>query len=381
MNSAPEEKSSTSTRVNRLLVVVLTALAWLAPQHFAAAQAAPEPTAEPAAVAPTESEPAAVAPTEAAPAPAPASAPAPEPAMAAPAAAEPMPAPPTDAAPAAAPSKPPPYSLPFQLRPAVAASVLRSDTAFAFYKDPVSGKSGTTIPSMLLFSYKLSDNFAPMVRLGVVSNSAPSGTSGFGFLNPVLGATYALKPTPELRLAMFLGVTIPVGSGGGDKPDLKQKAARAAGIPARSAMDNAMFAVNDFTIFPGVDLAYVKDGFTAQVELTLFQLTRVRGAKDQPDSAKTNFTAGLHLGYFFIPELSAAVELRHQRWLSTPKQVAADPTGSLRDNTTVAFGPRVHLKLNETMWLRPGVSLAFALDDPMKKSSYKIVQLDIPFAF
>jgi hypothetical protein len=33
------------------------------------------------------------------------------------------------------------------------------------------------------------------------------------------------------------------------------------------------------------------------------------------------------------------------------------------------------------MWLRPGLSFVLPIDDPMSKSSYKILQLDIPFAF
>jgi hypothetical protein len=33
------------------------------------------------------------------------------------------------------------------------------------------------------------------------------------------------------------------------------------------------------------------------------------------------------------------------------------------------------------MWLRPGVSFGLPLDDPMKASKYKLLQLDIPFIF
>ena len=124
--------------------------------------------------------------------------------------------------------------------------------------------------TMFLVSYKVTEGFAPLVRLGVVSNSPPSGPSGFNFLNPVLGGIYALRLGPDFKLGLFLGVTVPVGSGGGDTQDAENVAANAAGIRARSAMDNAMFAVNDFTVFPGVDVAFVKGGFTAQVEATSF---------------------------------------------------------------------------------------------------------------
>jgi hypothetical protein len=302
--------------------------------------------------------------------------------------------------PAVAPAKPkpPPYSLPWQLRPVVAGSVVRSDTAFAFYENPTSGNSGSTIASMLLASLKVTDNLAPLVRLGMVSNSPPDGQlvgmtmneleSATGFLNPVLGATYALKFGPEWKLGLFLGITVPVGSGGGDDAEPEARAANSTGILARSAMDNAMFAVNDFVVFPGVGFAYTNFGFTAQVEATVLQLTQVRGGDAaQPDDSRTNFTAGLHLGYFIIPLLSVGAELRHQRWLSTPAAVEADENlpdaqqNGIRDNTTFAIGPRFHFKLSDSVWFRPGVAFALPLDNPMKKSEYKIVQLDLPVAF
>jgi hypothetical protein len=336
---------------------------------------------------------------------APAAPPAPEPAVEAPA---PAPAaaevPPAEAPPAK--PKPPPYSLPWQLRPVVAASVVRSDTAFAFYKDNAGKESGSTVASMLLASYKVTDNIAPMVRLGIVSNSPPSSLKGpdmktvdsaTNFINPVVGATYAIKPAKPLRLAFFLGATIPIGSGGGDDAKLKNTTANGAGIRARSAMDNAMFLVNDFSVIPGVGFAYVGGGFTAQVEATLIQAWRVKGDKQpamglpkNPDKSKTNLTMGLHVGYFLIPMLSVGVDFRHQRFLSTPKAVEADdnpantpmlePQG-LRDTTTFAIGPRMHFKLSDSVWFRPGVAFAMPIDKPMETGEYKIVQLDLPIAF
>ena len=342
--------------------------------------AAQEPAAAPPAPAPEPAPAAAPAPEATAPA-EPAAAPTPEPA--------PPPAdaaPPTD--PAAAKPKPPPYSLPFQLRPVAAVSVVRSDTTFAFYENKATGNAGFTLASMLLASYKVTDSLAPMVRLGIVSNSPPDpppgGTkikSAVEFLNPVLGATYALKLTPELRLGLFLGLALPIGTGGGNKPKPEDSAALAAGRAARSALDNAMFAVNDFVVFPGVGFAYVGHGLTAQVEATVLQLTRVRGEDAQVDKSRTNFTAGVHVGYFFAPFISAAVELRHQRWLSTPDQIKKDTTETLRDNTTIEFGPRFHIKLGEKTWIRPAVGLILPLDNPLSDSKHKIVQLDVPFYF
>lgn len=285
----------------------------------------------------------------------------------------------------------PPYSIPFQLRPAAAVTVMRADTSFGMYDDPAAPSAdGTAIVSTLLGSYKLTDNLVPLVRVGMVSNSPPGSAEGaVGFLNPVVGASYILPLTPELRFAGFFGMSLPLGSGGGDTPNPAKATANAAGIRARSAMDNALFAVNDVALMPGVDLAYVAHGFTLQAEATLVQLFRARGegarnaagAQINPDSSRTNFTAGLHAGYFVYPELSFAAELRHQRWLSTPRAIANDATGTLRDTTTVAFGPRVHFKVGDKSWIRPALALALGLDDPQQRWESKSVQLDIPVIF
>ncbi len=47
----------------------------------------------------------------------------------------------------------------------------------------------------------------------------------------------------------------------------------------------------------------------------------------------------------------------------------------------MAVGPRGHFKLGEKVWLRPCVAFAVGLDDPMKASKHKILQIDVPFAF
>lgn len=84
------------------------------------------------------------------------------------------------AAPPHAKPKPPPYSLPWQLRPAVAGNVVRSDTALALYEDPTTGQSGSTVASMLLASYKVlaGESIAavthPRVAMACVGRGSPS---------------------------------------------------------------------------------------------------------------------------------------------------------------------------------------------------------------
>jgi len=291
-------------------------------------------------------------------------------------------------APAAAPAAPPPpYSLPWQLRPVAAVNVVRSDTAVAFYDNGM-GATGSTVATMLLASYKVTPSLAPMVRLGLSQNDAPAaGVDGTSFINPIVGATYAAK-VGAMRWAAFLGATVPIGQGAGNMPDAGAATANSAGIRARSAMDNAMFAVNYFTAIAGGGVAYVDHKLTVQAEATLLQLFRVRGdtASSATDSAKTNSTAGIHAGYFIIPMLSVGGEFRYQRWLSHPTQLnttgaKVDIPGIAMDTMTVAIGPRLHFQVSKGLFLRPGLAYARGLDKPLTDASYNMVQVDVPFYF
>lgn len=294
------------------------------------------------------------------------------------ASADPTPAQPT---PPVAPA-PPPYSVPFQLRPAVAVNVVRSDTSFATYGDPATGRRGSTVVSFLLATYQVLPNFNPVVRLGVAANTvATSGPHGAtGITNPLVGASYLVKLS-DFRLVPFLAVTIPVGTGGGNQPDTAAAAANRSGILTRAAMDNAMFAVNDFTVIGGVGAAFVKAGFTAQLEATVLELVRVRGEAVQADTAKTNFTSGLHLGYQVVGPLTLATELRYQRWLIPPKAVAADATMRTWDNLSLALGLRATLKLSQKVSARPAFVYWRGLDRPLSSGDWGVFQLDVPVIF
>ena len=268
----------------------------------------------------------------------------------------------------------------------VAATVIRSDSSVALYD--AGGSQGSTVATMLLGSYKVTPHLAPLVRLGFVNDDAPGTTpGGSSFINPIVGLTYASR-VGSFRWAAFAGGTVPIGSGSGDQPSAGAVDANKAGLKARSGMDNAMFAVNYFTGIVGGDAAYVDRKLTIQVEATLFQLLRVHGddaGKASTDAARTNSTMGLHIGYFVIPALSLGAELRYQRWLTTPTQLVmgtkVDYSDAQKDTTTVAIGPRAHFAIGKGMWLRPGISYARALDQPLSTSSYNMVQVDLPVVF
>jgi hypothetical protein len=285
---------------------------------------------------------------------------------------------------------PPPYSLPWQLRPVGPATALRAESSVAFYQN-ATGASGDTEATMLLGSYKLTPNLAPMVRLGVVKNDVPvasaTAADGSSFINPIVGLTYGRR-VDALRWAAFGAVTLPVGTGSGDNADVGAATANKLGIAARSGMDNAMFAVNYFTAILGGDLAYVDHKVTVQVEATLLQLLRVHGddaGAASTDATRTNSTFGIHAGYFLLPQLSLGAELRYQRWLSTVTQLnmgaKVDIPDANKDTTTVAIGPRAHFAVGKGIHLHPGISYTRALDQPLTSSSYNVLQIDVPVVF
>jgi hypothetical protein len=274
----------------------------------------------------------------------------------------------------------PPYSLPWQLRLALPATVIRPDVSLAIRED-MNGNHGSTAVTTLLGAVQVAPPFAVFARVGVLHDTSPAGEAAASFLNPLVGAMYSVKPLPELPMAFSLGITLPVGMGGGNTPDPSVAAATRAGFLARASMDNGLFAVNDLAIAPAVDIAYVAHGFTLQAEALLAQLIRVRGENFNPDSARTSATFGLHAGYFFAPEFSIGAEIRHQRWVSTPKLIAADTTGTLRDTTSFAVGPRFQLNLGRSATMRPGIVYMRGLDNPMTAQGYHIVMLDLLIRF
>jgi hypothetical protein len=273
-----------------------------------------------------------------------------------------------------------PYSLPWQLRPAGVANVVRADTSVASFENADSQRA-TSVATLITGGYKVTSEMMPFVRVGLLGLAPADGDGGASLTNVAIGAFYAPRIARDFRLALVLGAVLPTGTGGGDHPSRRRAATNRSGSLTRSAMDGSMFAVNDLTTFGGVDFAYVAQGLTVQVEATVNQAVRVRGAQMQPDAFKTNFTSGFFVGYFVLTSLSLGAEIRYQRWLSTPTFVAADASGDLRDTLSAAGGARLHFKLGDSIWIRPGVSYARGLDDPMLGQGYHIVQLDLPVYF
>jgi hypothetical protein len=231
---------------------------------------------------------------------------------------------------------------------------------------------------MITATYKATRELAPVLRWAWVANDPPGSiAAGSGGANPLVGLNWTRTRAPW-RWSGFLASTLPIGAGGGDTPDTGDREAMRRAVPARSAMDNALFAVNYWTPIVGVDVAWVKNGFTVQGEVTVLRLLRARGSETQ-DAARTNLTSGAHLGYFVGRKVSVGAELRYQRWLTDALPVRLDPEA--RETVSLAVGPRFHFKLGERRWIRPGLAYATILDSPFATEGYNMVQLDVPVSF
>lgn len=267
------------------------------------------------------------------------------------------------------------YSLPWGLRPATAGSVLRADTALAFQD------KATTVATVFHGAVKVADDTAIFLRAPLVHDATEGASARSAIGNPLVGASYAPPLSRTVRLPTMVGVTLPVGMGGGTDGGKAPASYRisSSGTYARSAMDNALFAVNYTAIVLGAGVAFADKGFTVQAETTLLRLGRVRGESIEKDRGRTNLTLGVHAGYAFHPALTVSVEARYQRWISTPAALSADP--SKRDALTAGIGARTKIAISKSAVMRPGVAYFHPLDDPMAKNGYRVVIVDIPVSF
>jgi hypothetical protein len=265
------------------------------------------------------------------------------------------------------------YSLPFATRPAAPPNLLRIDSPLVFQD------AQTTWPSTITAGARVIPDLGIYGRIALVRNVPDTGDAGWAISNPVAFALYSPQIAPKVRLPIFAGVAFPIGSGGGDHPNMGQRTAMNASIYSRQAMDNSLFASNYLTPTVGAGIAWMDKGWTAQAEATVLELIRVKGSALDTDETRTNFTSGASLGYFIAGLVNVNVEMHYQRWLTTPAVVKKD--SAFRDQLTAGGGVRVNVPLTDTILMRPGVGYFQGVDTPMTRLGYRIVQLDVPVVF
>lgn len=286
----------------------------------------------------------------------------------------------TNIAAAQAPSPPAPgpmaragYSVPWSLRPAVAANIVRLDSVYSV------ASVGNAWVSILTAGYRPVRSLPALgvlFRSGIVGSYPGSGGSTWALTSPTFISLFTPEIAPHVRLAPTLAFSLPIGAGGGNPPDQDpaNRGAMTAGIYPRQSLDAALFLTNYMAIVAGLGAAWIHRGLTVQAEASLLQFVRVRGDLVDADEARTNFTTGLHVGYQVVPSVTLSAELHYQHWLSTPAAVARNE--ALRSQLTVGGGVRANIPVGGAL-LRPGVAFFAPVGGQMNALDYKVFQLDL----
>jgi len=194
--------------------------------------------------------------------------------------------------------------------PAAAATVVRSDTAFAKYETRIQRR----LHSRLDASRQLQGTWhrgqvgrarAPGSASQFVNDSPPSSVTaggGFAFVNPLLGATYAVPLGAGVRAAFFLAA--PSRSAWAAETRRTKDWSTHVRQPGRtSQMDNSLFRGQRLCAHSRRGRPWWARGSPCSGGDTIPALA-VRGEKAQQEASKTNFTFRRSRGYFFVPELS-----------------------------------------------------------------------------
>lgn len=284
----------------------------------------------------------------------------------------------------AQPSVAVPPSLPWSLRPPAVANVVRLDGALGIYRD------GVAFAPTLLGMVKIVDDFGAVIRVGVAHVNAAREVLQTAFDDVAIGLYCAPKFAVGWRASLFAAGTLPVGTGGGSDVTAEVNAlpsakdvpigykALGAAAAARGSMDNMLYAVNYVAFAIGAGMSYAApNGVSVQFEGTVFGLGRIGGVAYEPDEGKINFTTGVHVGHTLGP-VNLSLEVRYQRWLSTP--VAVEKDDAKRDTLTAGIGARTRFKV-AGLTLRPGIAYFEPLDDPLAAAGYHMLVFDVPVVF
>jgi hypothetical protein len=263
--------------------------------------------------------------------------------------------------------------MPVALPSVFGATGARLDNSLAFYREPAGGRAFTDA-SVLGASYRVRPGLAVAARIAWVFNDPATGDSQTTISNPAVAAALTIPLGHGFFLGTVVSVAIPVGMGGGNTPDPDTRAANRAGFFARSALDQFLFAPNYLAMVPIVSAAWLGHGVTVQASVALSQSIRTRGSRVSPDAWQTAAGAGLHLGYYLIPELSLGAEGRCVWAVTTTPAVKAD--SSYREQASAAVGVRGHFKLGAAS-AHPGLSYTRGIDAPMSRANYHILGVDL----
>jgi hypothetical protein len=232
----------------------------------------------------------------------------------------------------------------------------------------------STLLTVLSGSYQWTSAFSTFGRVGTVSNSSSDEANAIGAANPALGVSLQFAIGKHIKVGGLSGITIPIGSGGGNSPS------PAAFRAWTNSVDwgGAMFAVNHVDIFNGVRGAYTLGDLTLSFETTLHELIRVRGESVDPIGAAASVTGTTAtVSYALLPQLLLSTAISETRFWNTPIYIQQSPDS--RVDYFFSAGASTTIKIGN-FEVDPGLVYARALDLPLTKENFQVVELDLGFS-
>ena len=236
------------------------------------------------------------------------------------------------------------------------------------------GTKESTLLTVLIGAYDINKWVSVFGRLGTVHNASQDAPSATGVGNPIVGMTFNLPGTDHIKLGGITGVSIPIGSGGGNAPSAGMLRAWCNSTD----WGGVMFAVNQLDVQAGLNSTFLAGPLSLRVESTLHELSRVRGEKADIYGANSTVTSSTAtVSYSIMSKVSVSSAISETRFWNTPKAIQDSPTS--RVDYYYIGGISTDLRV-AGVGVTPAISYARALDLPLSADKFQVVELDLGFS-
>ncbi len=235
------------------------------------------------------------------------------------------------------------------------------------------GTKESTLLTVLIGAYDVNKWVSVFGRVGMVHNTSADTATATGVGNPIGGITFNLPSTDHVKLGGIAGVSIPVGSGGGNAPSAGMLRAWCNSID----WGGVMFAVDHLDVQAGLNATFLAGPLSLRMESTLHQLVRVRGEKaDVLGSSATVTSSTATVSYSLLSKVTVSSGLSETRFWNTPKAIQDSPAS--RVDYYYIGGISTDLRV-AGVGVTPSLLYARALDLPLRDEKFQVVELDLGF--
>jgi len=254
-----------------------------------------------------------------------------------------------------------------------ASTAISIDTAAIWQDAP----DQTTTLTIVSASRDLTRRLGLFGRIGMVRDRSAIEGPAWGVSNPATGATLKISTRDRLQLAVVFGTTLPLGSGGGDRPGRPQ-ALRA--MLNGTDWGGAMFGPNHIDVFEGFRVAASVGKTTLRVRSTLHPARRVRGGRSDTLGRWVIFaSSAASIAYAPVRRWTVFGELSETRYLNRPAFLGDDP--AKRSDHYAVAGLAFDVRLGAGRHLQPTLSVARAVDAPKNGRAFRLAELEVQLSF